>query len=191
MCFPRNVPLGWYWKGGRISSWILLSVQRTDPCFVVMFRRHSLVRIYWTKVSRAGSRGWNQAYWRRGKARQRGSTPPPASWTPHLTLCSAHQPRPSTPGQQEHVRTHYITPMPLSQTWPYFLIINFALMFAACLWLQSRSCVSWVVLCCDWQNKNFSSIDLCLHSRRNADEKEYWKLNQAFSDYLDLNSPLL
>lgn len=69
-------------------------------------RRRSSARTCWTRASRAGSRGWSRACWRRARARWRGSTPPRASWSPRQTRCSAAPPRRCPADQQLHVCIH-------------------------------------------------------------------------------------
>ena len=72
---------------------------------VVMDRRRSSGRTCWTRASRAGSRGQIPAYWRKDRAKQTGSTPLPASWTPRQTPCSVPQPLRSLLDLRQHVRT--------------------------------------------------------------------------------------
>lgn len=109
-CYSWRVSV-WHGNGFPKNDTMKMTVlegnweHRDDPVLCVfMFRRHFLVKIYWTKASRADNKVWNQAYWKKAKTKWRGSTQPPASSTLLQTLCSVPQQLPFPPDTQEDVR---------------------------------------------------------------------------------------
>lgn len=102
------------------SSCQLKHVNIGDWCFVVMFRRLSLERIFWTKASRVGSRVVNQAYLRTDMDKWRGSIPLPPSLSHHQIHCAAPQ-HPFLPDPQQHVRIYVYYQSSLGSYIPWFI----------------------------------------------------------------------
>lgn len=74
---------------------------------VVICRRHFLEKTYWTKASRADSRGWNRAYWKTARAKWRESIPLPVFWIRRQILCSPPQRQLFPPDLLQDVCIHF------------------------------------------------------------------------------------